>query len=456
MKKLLILLLLLALVAPAFGAVKKAKPKPKAKPKLKITAVKKAAVAATSEAAAKAKVAAAPVPIKDLSVKDPQYPYVIKLVSGEVMTLFPDRTFKGGKTVSAAELSKIVQSTLVYLTKQDILPFAEAPAFSGGTKPATRFQLAAALSGMIDLVYARYGAPTVEAKPAVFKDVKPKHWAAKSVSRVAGLGLMRGIGKGNFGGSGSVSRLNVAVSVAKVIALAEEASGKLVEEKAAVVPAPPAASRVEQALRIPAKPQAYISSGWGNVNEAGSGTNNWLGYNAAASYGDSFNLGKFSGNYEITGKYGFNQIVYLVPSGGGGTKGGTNNESRYELELNTIYPVVEFHGISGKLLLGAKYINLSNPVAPTNFTGFNAGLVSGARVWERNLLLRAFYSLPLVRAQVSPSVLGQPAQLFDYEAALDAEFFSYPVLFGLSGETMTLTGGGARYYTTLFARYFLF
>lgn len=454
MKKLLILFLLLVLVVPAFGAVKKVKPKLKAKPKLKITAVKKAVVAATHEAAAKTKAAAAP--IKDLSAKDPLYPYVIKLVSGEVMTLFPDRTFKGGRTVSAAELSKIVQNTLVYLARQDILSSAEAKALAGGTKPATRFQLAAALSGTIDLIYARYGAPTVEAKPAVFKDVKPKHWAAKSVSRVAGLGLMQGVGKGNFGGGGKVTRLNAAVSVAKTIALAEQASGKLVEEKAAVVPAPPAASRVEQALRIPTKAQAYVSSGWGNVNEAGSGTNNWLGYNAAASYGDIFNLGKFSGNYEITGKYGFNQIVYLVPGGGGGVKGGTNNENRYELELNTIYPVVEFHGISGKLLLGAKYINLSNPVAPTNFTGFNAGLVSGARVLDRNLLLRAFYSLPLVRAQVSPSTLGQPAQLFDYEAALDAEFFSYPVLFGLSGETMTLTGGSTRYYTTLFVRYFLF
>ena len=456
MKKLLILFLLLVLVAPAFGAVKKAKPKPKAKPKLKITVVKKVAATSTSEAAVKTKVAAAPIPIKDLSVKDPQYPYVIKLVSGEVMTLFPDRTFKGGKTVSAAELSKIIQRALVYLARQDILPSAEAKALAGGTKPATRFQLAAALSGTIDLIYARYGAPTVEAKPAAFKDVKPKHWAAKSVNRVAGLGLMQGVGKGNFGGGGKVTRLNVAVSVAKTIALAEQASGKLVEEKAAAVPAPPAASRVEQALRIPTKAQAYVSSGWGNVNEAGSGTNNWLGYNAAASYGDIFNLGKFSGNYEITGKYGFNQIVYLVPGGGGGVKGGTNNENRYELELNTIYPVVEFHGISGKLLLGAKYINLSNPVAPTNFTGFNAGLVSGARVLDRNLLLRAFYSLPLVRAQVSPSTLGQPAQLFDYEAALDAEFFGYPLLFGFSGETMTLTGGSARYYNTLFVRYFLF
>jgi hypothetical protein len=222
----------------------------------------------------------------------------------------------------------------------------------------------------------------------------------------------------------------------------------------AAPPAPP--SLVEKALEIPRKPTASISGGWGNIYESASGTNNWLGFFGSASYGDVFSIWMLSGNYELTGKYGFNQVVYLVPGGGGRVSGGVNNESRYEIELNTIYPVVEFFGISGKLLLGAKYINLSNPTAPTNFTGFNAGLVTSAKVLDRNLLLRAFYSLPLIRAQLSPSVLGQPAQLFDYEASLDAEFYGYPLLLGFSGEMMTLSGGGIRYYNSLFARYFLF
>ena len=131
------------------------------------------------------------------------------------------------------------------------------------------------------------------------------------------------------------------------------------------------------------------------------------------------------------------------------------NENRYELELNTIYPIVEFYGINGKLLVGMKYINLSNPTAPTNFMGLNIGVATAAKVFDRNFLTQVFYSLPLARINVTPSVLGQPSQLFDYEASLDAEVFSYPMLFGLSGEIMTLSGGAARYYNAFFMRYFL-
>ncbi|MGB9612678.1 MAG: hypothetical protein ACPL4K_00655, partial [Candidatus Margulisiibacteriota bacterium] len=77
------------------------------------------------------------------------------------------------------------------------------------------------------------------------------------------------------------------------------------------------------------------------------------------------------------------------------------------------------------------------------------------KAFDRNFLVRAFYSLPLVRTAVTPSVLGQPNQLFDYEVSLDAEIFSYPVLFGLSGEIMNLSGGFYRYYNNFFVRYFI-
>ena len=67
-----------------------------------------------------------------------------------------------------------------------------------------------------------------------------------------------------------------------------------------------------------------------------------------------------SGHYELTGKYGYNQMVYLVPSGGTGVVASVNNENRLELEVNTTYPIVDFLGIKGKLLLGGKYFNLVN------------------------------------------------------------------------------------------------
>ena len=161
-----------------------------------------------------------------------------------------------------------------------------------------------------------------------------------------------------------------------------------------------------------------------------------------------------SGNYEVTGKYGFNRINYIFPAGSTIT-GGIVNENRYELELNSIYPIVQFYGLSGKLLLGAKYINLSNQTAPSSFTGFNVGVVTTLKAFERNILARAFYSLPLARAALTPSILGQPIQLFDYEASIDAELLSIPLLIGLSGETMNLSSGFNRYYNMLFVRYFL-
>ena len=210
-------------------------------------------------------------------------------------------------------------------------------------------------------------------------------------------------------------------------------------------------SRIERAVEIPSKPQTYVSGGWGNIYEGGSGTNNWLSVNGSLSYGDKFNIWNVAGNYEATGKYGVSQIIYLTS----GSIGGTVYESRYDLELNTIYPVVQFYGISGKLLLGAKYINLSNSIAPASFTGLNVGLVTTAKAFERNLLVRGFYSLPLIRTSTSPSVLGQPSQLFDYEASVDADLFSNPVLLGFSGEMMLLSAGGNRYYNAVFVRYFL-
>jgi hypothetical protein len=400
MKKILIFFLLLVLMVPAFGAVKKATPKPKAKPKVKVTAVKKTAAG-----------------------------------------------------VSRAQLTAALGQILASLEAKYSVPLSKDLVLAPSAKPTTRFELAASLAKTLKVIYGKFelALPSVEA--VKLKDVKPDHWAAKDIGLVAHFGIMTPYKDKTFKGTKNITRFDLAVTGVRLIENAESAIAALPAKKVKALPPPP--SRVGKALEIPSKPQATISSGWGNVYEGGSGTNNWMGFNAAASYGDVFRVWTLSGNYELSGKYSFNQINYILPKSGGGTGGGIVNENRHELEINTIYPVVQFWGISGKLLLGAKYINLSNPTAPSNFAGLNAGLVTGAKIFNRNFLLRGFYSLPLVRAVVSPSVLGQPAQLFDYEASLDAEILSYPVLFGLSGETMTLSGGAYRYYNMFFVRYFL-
>ena len=81
--------------------------------------------------------------------------------------------------------------------------------------------------------------------------------------------------------------------------------------------------------------------------------------------------------------------------------------------------------------------------------------MTSAKIWGRDLLFKAFYSLPLARGAVSPSVLGQPVQLFDYEASINASLLGWPMLLGLTGETMILSGGDNRYYNMIFARYFI-
>lgn len=467
---------------------------------------------------AKAGTAEAKIPVaikfKDLKPADPAFPYVLKMVvSYEAIAGYPDGTFRGNKTISRAEFAKVLTKALDYLEKKYGLAlggsfssgevaFKDLPAshwsypavarlvgqyklisgYPDGTfrpvKTISRFELATVLAKTVRLIYARSGAALPTGEAVKLQDVKADHWAMNDIQQLLKLGIMDAApapikkapkvkARPNkkklvvaatpeapsflFRGNAQASRFEVTIAGARLIDRAESAGGKL---SPSLGPLPP--SRVERALLIPQRPQGSVSSGWGNVYESASGTNNWLGYNSALGYGDTFKLWSLAGNYELTGKYGYNQIFYLTPGSGGAVNGAIANENRYELELNTIYPVADLWGISGKLLLGAKYINLSNQVAPTNFTGFNAGLVTAAKLFGRNCLLRGFWSLPLARASVSPSVLGQPAQLFDYEASIDQNLFSYPVLLGLSGEMMTFTNTGSRYYNMAFVRYFLF
>jgi len=483
-KKILVLLTILALAVPALGAVKAKSNPSTAKVTSKFITAEAATKIPTKEVIAKKEIK-----FKDLKAKDPAYPYVMKMVvSYEAISGYPDGTFKGKKTITRAEFSKIMTNSLAYLEKRFNYPLAEEPAtpevkfkdlnakswaypfvaklvtkykiisgYPDGTfrpnQTINRYELATVLAKTLRLIYSRYEmTPPSPTREAAISDVKPKHWAMKDIqlllySKI--MGVTKQKNKVLFAGTKAVTRFEVTVSTAKLINQSDTAIAALPKRKLEAAP-----SRVEMATQISSRPEAYFSGGAGNVYESASGTNNWMGFNGSATYGNIFQLWRLSGNYEVTGKYGFNQIVYIVPSGGG-VAGGTVNENRYELELNTIYPIVKFLGVTGKLLVGAKYINLNNPTAPTNFTGLNLGVVTAANLFGRNILARAFYSYPLARASASPSIFGQPTHLFDYEASIDAALFSLPLLLGFSGETMALSGGPARYYNNFFVRYYL-
>jgi hypothetical protein len=498
MKKAAICFLAIILALPLYAAVKtKTAPKrvvSKTATKKVVSKVKAGKIKAVARPSTREAVAAPG--FKDLKPADPAFSYVMRMVvSYEAIAGYPDGTFRGSKTITRAEFSKIMTNALAYLEKKYSVPLAEEPAspevsfkdlpathwarpyvsrlvarykiisgYPDGTfkpnKTISRFELATVLAKTVKLISARYNLMTLPApsQEVVLQDVKAKHWAQQDVQLLLALKIMAPATKQVkqkqqvfFNGAAAVNRYNVAFSVDRLLSL----SGAALAVQPPAPPAPPpAASRVERSLQIASRPQAFVSSGWGNVYETASSTNNWLGYGADATYGDTFKVWTLSGNYELTGKYGYNQIVYDVPSGGA-VKAVVANENRFELQLNTIYPVVELWGINGKLLTGLKYVNLSNSAAPTNFTGFNAGLATSTKLYGRNLLLRGFWSLPLLRAQASASVLGQPSQLFDYEASVDAEILNWPVLLGLAGETMTFSGTGLRCYNMAFVRYFI-
>jgi hypothetical protein len=402
------------------------------------------------------------------------YPYVDKLVEYKILAGYPDNTFRGDRTLNRYEFSKALVATMAYIeTTRGVNLKAETAkevsfkdvktthwaypylidlvskyqiitGFPDGTfrgqKTLNRFEVTVAVARAVERLEKATGAK-IKQKAITLPDVPRDHWAYPGVVKLISAGLISTYQDGSFKGKEPVSRYLLASILAKFVGLSVER--------------PPAPSLIDRSLEITPRAQAFISGGWGNIYEYNSGTNNWYGYSAAAGYGNIFKIWKFAGNYELTGKYGFNQINYMVPDGSGGIGSKVVNENRYELELNTIHPVVKFYGIDGKLLVGMKYVNLSNPTAPTDFTGLNVGIATAAKVLGKRLLARAFYSLPIARINSTPSALGQPSQLFDYEASVDAVIFSYPVLLGISGELMTLSGGSTRFYNNFFVRYFI-
>jgi hypothetical protein len=401
------------------------------------------------------------------------YSYIEKLVvKYKVIHGYPDNTYRGEKTLNRYEFAKALVVALQYIenavgislkepasetiTFSDLKPGTwpynyvmdltkDYQIFKGypdgafkGKRTLNRNEVCTTVARALQRVEnaRKFKVPL---KDVDLTDLPKDHWAYPYVQKLISADIIYAYPDGSFKGSDGTSRYVLAYVMARFI---DYAIARLKEEV------------VEKPLEV--KELLSVSGSFGNVFESASATNNWMGFGAAASYRNAYKILMFSGNYEVNGRYNYNQINYMIPGGMGGVIGGIVDENRYEVELNTVYPIVKFMGMSGNLLLGIRYVNLDNPVAPTDFTALNAGVVTSANILGRKLLLRGFYSYPFSRGKASPSVLGQPDHIFDYEASLPAKIFSYPVLVGFSGEAMHLSGGHTRLYNNFFVRYFLF
>ncbi len=268
MKKIVAVLVFLVMLAPAFGAVKTVKQKsatPEAKAailqkvKAKIGAAQAMTKAPTPEAAKPA--VKKEIKFKDLAAKHPSYPYVKKMVLDyEVISGYPDGTFKPNKTINRAEFSKVTTKALNYLEKRYEIPLADTPAvmdlnfkdlpknhwsyptvselvmrykiltgYPDNTfkpnKTINRFELATVLAKAMKKIYERYELtlPTLESK-VKFNDVKEKHWAINDIKLLAYFGIMEGKVKGKgktkqvlFEGNKEATRLDATITVAKFI-----------------------------------------------------------------------------------------------------------------------------------------------------------------------------------------------------------------------------------------------
>ncbi len=418
---------------------------------------------------------------KDLKSTDPAYPAVMNMVDVyRAISGYPDGTFKGSRGITRAEFSKTMTNSLDYLEQKYQKALAEEPAnkeaafkdlktthwaypfvailvskyklvtgYPDGTfQPArniSRYELATLLGKTIRLIYARYDLPAPKLEALEFGDVKSSHWAAQDIQLLSHYDILPGESKQKFGGNNNATRFEVVVAIDQIIRITEKAL-------AAKGVAPVAVAEILKPVR---KGQLAITGGWGNIFESVSGTNNWMGFNLGATYTDVLNFLIFKGNWELSGKYGFNQLVYLTSSGFGPVSRSVLNENRYQVEFNTIYPLANFLGITGKLLAGVKYANFDNPVTPTSFTAANLGLVTAFNLFGRQILARGTYSVPVSRGTLSTSVNGQMEHLVNYEAAVNANIFA-PILLGYAGETVVFSGGANRFYSSVFARYFLF
>jgi hypothetical protein len=435
---------------------------------------------------------------KDLSSTHWAYPYVTKLVEQyQIIKGYPDDTYRGNKNLTRYEFSKALVSALGYIEKVGEVSLkakttkdieftdvksthwaydslmqlvSEYQVITGypdktfrGNRNLTRYEISVAMAKALTKIEDVSG-KMVAMKPLPLTDVPSDHWAHDHVVKLVSAGVISGYPDKTFRGNKTITRYELASLMVKFVDFALIQFEK--EPPVVKPPVKPPVGLVGRSVTIPETAQAHVSGGWGNVFEAPSGTNNWLSYKLAATYEDKYDIfGLLSGNYEVSGKYGFNQIVYTVPSGGGmtggniaggGVTGGVVYENRLDVELDTVYPIIDLFGINGKAFVGLKYANLNNSTAPTDFTGLKLGFATAVNLVERDFLARLFYTMPLIEGS-SQSVLGVPRHFVDYEVSTEMSIYDYPVLVGFAGEIINLSADQYfnRFYNTVFVRYFL-
>jgi len=423
---------------------------------------------------------------KDLKTSNPAYNYVDKMVSYGVIEGYPDGTFKGEKTITRAEFSKVMASSINYLEKRYGFPLANEInksdreiSFSdlgeghwaypyveqlvvrygvfegypdGSFKPKKniiKYEAAVVVGRAFEKILARVKLP-VKSMNSGFSDVKSTHWAKGSIDILSTYKILN---QGDrFNGNGEADRYFVAtvaakfigIAIAKIDALGPE---KIEELRKKYTGYADLSLNVDKRLFI-GKPRAFLSGLYGNLYEGGSGTNNWANFGGSLSYGNKYYLGFLKGDYEITGRVLRDEIVYLTS--GGSVTGGFVNEYRTDIDINTISTIANIYGTEGLLLLGVKYAYFSNSISPMNFWAANAGIVAKVPMFGTKMMAKIYYSL-LPSVPNTTSVLGAPASILNYEAGFDVNMFNIPMLFGYSGETMFLNVGNyTRVYNMLF------
>jgi hypothetical protein len=140
------------------------------------------------------------------------------LAMGKVITGYPDGTFKPEGNITRAEMCSLLIKAL------DLLASYEAAA---ATKEAKATTLEAKSKVATSEMQTKVS--TVEIKAAVtdeatgFKDVGPKHWAAKFVKKANKIGVVLGYPDGTFKPAGNITRAEGIAMISRFAKVSEEA-----------------------------------------------------------------------------------------------------------------------------------------------------------------------------------------------------------------------------------------
>lgn len=405
---------------------------------------------------------------KDLPATNEAAPYVDQMVGYGIISGYPDQTFRGEKRVTRAEFAKILLKSVqllekktgksIALTKTGTLEFKDLPpthwaypfvaalvnnyglisGYPDNTfkpkKSITRYEMATTFGKAMKKFEKALGKDIKTYKPMPYTDVIATHWAYEHV-RILAHYMVYDVSVTTYDGNVPVNRYETATVAAKFI-----------NSVTAMIEVAPTF-----------KVGSTIAGTLGNIVEGASGTNNWSVLSLTGTYNNGFDLFDIVAEYEFIGRYLGGQLMYMTPGTGSTINASLLQENRIDLAINTFpkIQIADWPKING--IFGIKHVNLSNSMAPANFTGLNLGVLWAANVFDQNIKGRAAYALPVIPAQANASVLGTPTGALDYEAGIDTEIFQNPVTVGLAGESMLLNNGAFyRYYNMFFVRHVLF